>query len=85
MVTTTRSKVLKPNDEFDTGSESESELNKLNDSANKSQYSSVFDGKSYSPGRYTSFGSTSTPGADRLNQIRSRLSLGASTSKLLYL
>lgn len=75
VVTTSKSKVVKPTDEFDTGSESESELLTTNKS-------SQFDTKNYSPGRYTTaFSSTTSPTADRLNQIRSRLSLGTSTSE----
>lgn len=76
VVTTSKSKVVKPTDEFDTGSESESELL-------TSKSSSQFDTKNYSPGRYTTAFSSSTtsPAAERLNQIRSRLSLGTSTSE----
>lgn len=59
---------MKPNDEFDTGSESESELTKNDESPLKitRNYSTT-----------NRFGSDTS---DRLNQIRSRLSLGASTS-----
>lgn len=79
-MTTTR-KLVKGNDEFDTGSESESEIMKSNDSPVKSTKSQLFDTKNYSPSRYT-YSSPASDAADRLNQIRSRLSLGASTSTI---
>lgn len=100
MVSTSRSRTIIPPaaatttaDDFDTGSESESELNKTSASFNNSSAyeftkkrditppqkytNTLFESKNYSPGPYVSYNSTNNA-ADRLNQIRSRLSLKTS-------